>query len=150
MDAKTIVEWIRREHAAVQDLSARLRTQVSNLPTGHFDAWVKELRDRFEHLHAHLVKHMALEEAGGYLSAVVERRPTLSREVDRLKHEHREMSSLMDSIKAAMEELTAEDRLLIQDCCTRIQSLLSCVEHHKQQENRMVVHVFNLDLGAIE
>ena len=82
--------------------------------------------------------------------AVVERRPTLSEQVKRLAHEHQEFLGLMDCIHKCLEEMRPEDQLVIRDCCHRIQDFLAYVEHHKNEENLMVLSVFNLDIGGHE
>jgi hypothetical protein len=95
-----------------------------------------------------MVKHMALEESDGYMSAVRECRPALANEVERLKREHSEMMKIMDSIHGALHDLSPDDRLLMRDCCARIENLLSYIEHHDNEETLMVTSAFTRDLGA--
>lgn len=148
MSADARIQWIREEHEKVDDLIHSLRHQVGSAPRAGLPGWIRETQDRFDHLRAHLQKHMALEEADGYLKEVVDRRPTLSREVDRLAHEHREMSKIMASIHEHLHHLTPEDPLLIRDCCLRIQALLGYVERHEDFENVLVTSVFSQDIGS--
>ena len=147
MDSHDFAKWMREEHHKVDALSRALKEKVSLIPrTGH-KVWLEELRSRFEHLRAHMHKHMALEERDGYLPMVTERRPTLSREVDRLKHEHSELSRIMDRIRDELHDLTPDDPLLIEDCCARIDRLLGFVRNHEEHENLLVLSVFDDDLG---
>lgn len=148
MDASKIAQWMREEHDKVEDLSNRLKERVAVVPRANLGNWINEVRDRFEHFRAHLIKHMALEESEGYLIAVTERRPTLSREVERLEHEHRELEKIMESIHHAFSELAADDRLLVRDCCSRIEKLLAYIERHEDDENLLVTQAFARDIGT--
>ena len=148
MDAAKIAQWMREEHEKVENLIDRLKEQVAVVPRANLGKWIEEVGDRFEHFRAHMVKHMALEEREGYLTAVTERRPTLSREVERLQHEHEELQKIMESVYQAVGQLAAEDRLLVRDCCARIENLLGYVERHEDDENLLVTQAFARDIGT--
>lgn len=148
MDAQKLAGWMREEHEKVVELSNRLSEAVAVAPRANLGVWIKEVQTRFEHLRAHLTKHMALEETDGYLPIVTERRPGLAPEVDRLRHEHAEMSKIMSGIDTALAELLPEDRLLARDCSRRIDNLLSYIEHHEDLENNLVLSVCTQDLGT--
>ena len=145
-----LITWLREEHTKVRNLLDRLREKVGVVPRANLGPWIEEVRDRFDHLRAHLTKHMALEEfeEGGYLSAVLERRPALSEKVEWLKHQHAEFIRIMDGIHRAVHELTPEDRLLVRDCCRRIEDLLSYIDDHDDDENMLVTYAFTQDLGT--
>ena len=140
--------WIRLEHEKVEELANRLREKTAIVPRANMSFWISEVCERFDHFRAHLVKHMALEEQDGYLPAVVERRPALSGEVDRLHHEHQELRRIMDTLHQAVHELAAKDRLLARDCCCRIDQLLCYVDHHEELENNLVTLAFTQDIGT--
>ena len=148
MDAAKIAQWMREEHEKVENLIDRLKEQVAVVPRANLGKWIEEVGDRFEHFRAHMVKHIALEEREGYLTAVTDRRPTLSREVERLQHEHEELQKIMESVYRAVGELAAEDRLLVRDCCARIENLLGYVERHEDDENLLVTQAFARDIGT--
>ncbi len=140
--------WLRDEHQKVADLSAEIRDHIVWVPYAALQGWLKELTARFEKLRAHLQKHMALEEKGGYLSNVLELRPTLSDAVAQLRNEHRQMSILMDGICVLLSKMTPNDPLLAREACKRIMNLLNYVEHHNSQENLIVLSVFTDDIGT--
>ncbi|MFQ5422951.1 MAG: hemerythrin domain-containing protein [Phycisphaerae bacterium] len=148
MTTKHIARWIREEHAKVNELASRLRDHLVTLPSASRAPWIAELRERFEHLRAHLIKHMALEEQDGYMVPVMETRPTLSDQVDRLKHEHTELTRLLDLIHQTIGDLKPDDRLCLRDCCRRIDDFLSYLERHEQNENILVISVFTDDIGT--
>jgi hemerythrin-like domain-containing protein len=148
MDVHRMAEWMREEHNKVEELTNALRERASVVPRSNLDAWIDEVRERFEHFRAHLTKHMALEEHEGYMKAVVQRRPALSDAIDRLEHEHVELLRIMDGLKMSLAQIKPEDRLLVRDCCRRIESLLQFVEHHEADENLMMVSAFTNDIGT--
>lgn len=148
MNAKELSKWIHDEHGKVMDLTERLHEKVAVRPRANQDRWLREVRTQFEHLRAHMVKHMALEEQDGYMVAVSEQRPVLSREIDRLAHEHRELTQIMERIQRELAEVSPEDQLLILDCCRRIQNLLNYLEHHERDENLLILSAFTEDIGT--
>lgn len=143
-----LAAWIREEHDKVRDVAGRLQERVAVVPRTNLSRWIQGTTEAFDHFRAHLVKHMALEEQDGYMVPVSEARPALAREVDRLAHEHTEVTRIMDSIHQALHELRPEDRLLMLDVCRRIQSLLEFVEHHEKDENLLVLSVYTTDIGT--
>ena len=82
------IEWMRQAYLKVEALSRSLRERVAGVPSENLERWIPELGEQFEAFRAHCVKHMSLEEADGYMTSVVECRPGLSCEVERLQHEH--------------------------------------------------------------
>lgn len=148
MNAQELARWMRDEHEIVKSLSGRVLERVAIAPQANQSKWIEEVRESFDHLRAHLIKHFALEEQDGYLVSVVQRRPSLSREVDRLAHEHGEMTHLMDDLHRAVHLLKPEDPLLIRDCCHRIQIFLQYLERHESDENFLVISVFTDDIGG--
>jgi hemerythrin-like domain-containing protein len=145
---RNIAEWIRSEHDRLAGLTRQLHERVAVLPRSNQAAWIAEVSRAFNHVRAHLMKHMALEEQGGYLAGVVELRPALSGEVDRLAHEHIEMARIMSDLARQLDELRAEDQLLIRDTSRRIQNLLQYLEHHEKDENLLILSVFMDDIPA--
>ncbi len=148
MNTHELAVKLKTEHDAVEALSDRLREWVAVVPRANIGDWIAELRSRFEHLRAHLIKHMALEEHEGYMKTVVEMRPTLSPEVERLQHEHEEIGKIMTSVHEAVESLEPADRLLVRDCCRRIDNLLHYIEHHENDENLLLLTSMTSDIGA--
>jgi hemerythrin-like domain-containing protein len=150
MKPQELARWIRDEHEVVRGLSERMQEKVAIAPQAHHQKWIQDLRESFDHLRAHLIKHFALEEQDGYMVSVVHRRPSLAREVDRLAHEHVEITRLMDDIHRAAHVLESDDQLLIRDCCRRIQNFLQYLDRHESDENFLVISAFTEDIGGID
>ena len=150
MNAQELARWFRDEHEKVIGLTARLSEKVAIAPQTNQQRWIEDVRLAFEHLRAHCIKHMALEEQDGYMISVVQRRPTLTHEVDRLAHEHYEMQQILDRIHNEIDQLRPDDHLLIRDCCARIQDVIAYTEHHENTENLLVLAAFTDDLGTTD
>jgi hypothetical protein len=148
MTKNNLAKWIQEEHAKVEELAHDLAELAVEPPASRRGVWLLELRERFERFRAHVIKHMAMEEEGGYMSEVLERRPTLTPEVQALRHEHGEIMRLLEFIHQSLETVTDEDRLIICDCCSRIRDVLSYGEQHVQRENLLVTSVFTQDIGS--
>ncbi|MCG8405259.1 MAG: hemerythrin domain-containing protein [Phycisphaerales bacterium] len=148
MNAEELARWLKDEHKTVHKLATKLQERVASIPSANHATWVGHVRDAFEHFRAHLTKVMALKEKDGYMLQVLEQRPHLSREVERLAHEHQEFTSLMNMIHQTLEKIQPNDFLLMRDCCHRVQDLLSYIEHHDYNENLIVTSAFNLDIGG--
>ncbi|MCK6484298.1 MAG: hemerythrin domain-containing protein [Phycisphaerae bacterium] len=141
-----ISQQLREEYAKLKVLAGRVREWVGR-PMGD-GAWLAEYRKTFEHFRAHLHKQLALEEAGDFLPHVVARRPTLSREVDHLREEHREILSMADEMYTELNQLQPGNTAGWEDCRLRLRHLLSAIDHHGRTENNLVVSVFGIDIGA--
>lgn len=148
MTPRQLANWVQEEHENVQDVASRLQEKVAIVPRSNQGRWIQEARQAFDHLRAHMIKHMALEEQDGYMLAVVDQRPWLSNEVERLAREHRELARITDEIHQTFQSLRPEDHLLILDCCRRVQNLLSYLEHHEKEENLLLLSAFTNDIGT--
>ncbi len=148
MKPEELAAWMREEHLKLRELTDALQDCVSCVPRANQGHWIEAARVSFDHVRAHTVKQMALEEQDGYMVPVAERRPALATEIERLAHEHKELQRLMDDIRAFLLDLRPGDQLLIRDCCHRINDFISYMEHHKNDENVLVLSVFTDDIGT--
>lgn len=140
--------WLHEEHKTIKGLISNLIPVVAVIPEVHRDAWIDTLRFQFGRLRTHIKNHMDAEESDGFMEPVLERRPTLSKEVEHLKQEHREIVTWLDQIWNELHVITPEDRLLIEDTCHRIRHLISALEHHEEHEELLVSFVFSQDIGS--
>lgn len=147
MQGQALTAWMLEENAKVHQLSGELREIVSQPPRGSRAAWIKDLQGRFGDFAGHLRWHERMEENGGYLTQVAELRPTLSKAVETIRHEHQELTTILEEVQAAVESLTATDNLVLRDCCRRIEHFLSWIERHEEHENHIVIYAFTQDLG---
>ena len=149
MAAEELIEWIRREHAVVQDLSNQLRQSIAVIPRSPSPEWLNTIRNGFEKFRAHMIQHIALARSQGYLAAVLEHRPTMSGEVDNLRRGHDQIMRLMDGIHRDLLEVQTEDLMMLREYCGRIERVLAEVDHHEERENNLVTYTFFQDIGGM-
>ena len=148
MDANEVADWMVQEHAKITELSDQLRQMVAAPPRGDRGVWVRELQSRFEEYFGRLHRHFEMEEQGGYLTEVLQLRPTLSAAVALVQQEHEELSELFQDVQSAVRELAPTDNLVLRDCCERVKQLLAWIERHEEHENHIVLYAFTQDLAA--
>ncbi len=141
MEPQDLAAWLEQERHQVDESIFLVRKHLAVPPPSARAQWIPEAQECFRRLTEHMKKHMALKEADGYLRDVRTRHPHLSAEVDRLQHEHDELGRLMDQVQSALDELRPADSLLIKSSCVRIATLLSYIEQHEEQEQRLLLHM---------
>jgi hemerythrin-like domain-containing protein len=148
MDSHEVSSWMIEENAKVHVLSGELRAKVTQRPRGDRAEWIADLQRRLDEFARHLNGHRSMEEDGGYLSQVVELRPTLAGAVEVIHHEHDELEEILTDLHAAVRELRETDILFLRDCCRRVQHFLDWLERHEEHENHIVMFAFTEDLGV--
>jgi hemerythrin-like domain-containing protein len=148
MQPSELAAWMRAEHDALRRLTDVLKQHIAAMPELALDEWLHGLRVAFDRLRAHLERNFAAQERDGYLDDLIARRPSVAREVARLKCEHGELMRMADRIRAELAETAAEDRLLVADGSARIQRFIAVVSQHEQREDTLTLVVYNEDLGG--
>jgi hemerythrin-like domain-containing protein len=148
MTSREIAQWMREEHAVVEELADQIGARIAAVPRAGLGPWIAETAAHLGDFHVHLRRHFDLEQEGGYLEAVIDRSPALTPDVDRLRHEHDEIDRLLTSIHQDLTAATDQDRIIVEDCCCRVQNLLRYLRDHEEREDLMVVSAFNSDLGT--
>ena len=54
----------------------------------------------------------------------------------------------MNGVHQAVEAIGPQDRLLVRDCCRRIQNLLNFVVRHEDDENMLLTFALTYDIGT--
>ncbi len=142
MPVQDIIRWLRSEPGGTRELADRLRAAIANPPRARRQEWIEGLQSAFSAFAAHVRRRMAEEEAGGYLQPVIKVRPSLAEAVEVLRHEHRELTRIMERIQSTVQQLAPWHNFLIRDCCKRIENLVCWVERHEEHENHLVTYVF--------
>ena len=148
MGERAIVQQVMEKQQRLQELLLLISEAISKPSATEVVDWFETLRDRFERLRAHLHLVIALEEHGGFLAPVIERRPTLAPQVELIKAKHHEQLVLASEIHNALQRLSAEDRLALEECQRRIRLLISDVRYWGEAKALLVTSVFCRDLGG--
>lgn len=143
-----LARWMQEQQKALRSLAQVLREHIVALPAQDPAVWLDGLRRAFVRLHTHLGEHFAGQEHGGYLTHIVEVRPTLSTQLERSRHEHGELLKMAARIVNELEQTQPGDQLLIADLSARIQRFLAVVQQHEQRECMLSMFALNTDLGC--
>ena len=128
----------------------RLREHLSDFPSDQHREWVDGLRRHFGRFRAHMKSQMQAEEAAGFMQPVIDQRPTLAPEVERLREEHREIGDRLDELCDAMIGVDSADAESLRAFGERIGSELASVQQHLEREHLLITSAFNQDIGGNE
>lgn len=147
MTPDQVSEWMMNERKNLTELTKLLRQHIAAKPEVNLAEWLRGLRAGFERLIMHLRRHYAAKQADGYLSMVTEQRPTLSKQVERLRTEHEEIMHMGTQILEELTRIDAAQYLLVADVCARVQRFMAVVADHDQREIMITMYVFSQDMG---
>ena len=148
MDDTELIQKVRQEHLRLREIKAALVAALERSPEGDAEQWLKSLRQSFEHFRAHLIHRIALEELGGFLNIVLERRPTLSNQVEHLKQRHAEMIEMAGETMAELRKLDPAKPESVEQAALLVKMALSEVKYHEEAETLLVSFVFTQDTGT--
>ncbi len=143
-----IILRVRKEHERLRDITDALHTALAAESAHGLKPWLSKVCESFEHFRAHLIHRIALEEIGGFLEFVVERRPDLAQQVDHLREGHAKMIELAGSTLGRLRETGEHDSDPVGQARTHVRMMLSEVKYHEEVENLLVASVFNDDIGG--
>ncbi len=148
MSPSELAAWAREQHESLVALTKVIKQHIAAMPETVAAEWLHGLRTAFDRLRVHLERDFETQESGGYMKNLLELRPWMSNEIDRLQSEHSQILRMADRIKTDLAQTQASDRLLIGDICARTSRFMSVVSQHEQRENTFTLLVFNEELGG--
>jgi hypothetical protein len=148
MDDATLVRKVRDEHRKLDEIKTGLEAALERGGQSDRRKWLDEIRTRFEHFRAHLIHRIALEEIGGFLQVVVERRPTLSKQVEHLRLAHHEMIRIAEETMSTIRELPADKPESAGQAALLVRMMLSEVRYHEEAEQLLVSSVISQEIGG--
>jgi hypothetical protein len=144
MDDAALYTAIMQQHETLKEDMCRLRTAVTSGRQGlSGEQWRADTEAHLVKLRKCLSKHFELEEAGGYLEPVKEKRPTLSRSVSRLQLQHEEILAEIDSVSGACRDEAAVDAIV-----TAALRVLDLLRQHEAEESDLIQGAVGDDLGV--
>lgn len=149
MDANSIAEQALIEHRILQHVKAALRLSLDwKASEVGLDRKLSSVRFTAQSLERHLVRMMTLEEEGGYMDAVRERKPNWTTKVEALAREHDEIRDLLARVMPQLESENARDPDRFTDACENLGTLLQRLDAHDQRETDLLMEVFTEDIGG--
>ncbi|MCG3138583.1 MAG: hypothetical protein HJJLKODD_02448 [Phycisphaerae bacterium] len=150
MDDATIAQKALKIHEELDREVDLLRLRMASKPDAHGDHWLTAFASHFRHFHTQLRSHFEMEEEGGFMKPVVDKRPTLSPQIARLREEHRQMRHLCYELEMFVEECRAPSLQQIAHIRERSDEIIDCLKAHEKAENQLIQDAFQLDLGSSE
>lgn len=148
MDDLDIIRKVRAEHERLDDITNTLVHAVGQPFSFDRPAWLNAVCKAFEHYRAHLIHRIALEEIGGFLNAVIERRPTLSRQVDELREDHMRMIDRAGEIMQKLRQTMPDDEDALNSAVILIKMALAEAARQENAESLLVSYAFNQEIGV--
>lgn len=143
-------KMMQEQRIALLELTRVLKEHIVKQPGINCEDWLHGLRVGFHRLRKHLQEMYEAKQTGGYLEHVLELRPNLSGQVERIRHEHDEILKMSGWIINELDEVGCTDRVLIADATARIQRFMAISMQHNQRESMLTMLVFNQDLGGFD
>lgn len=145
---RELAEQVASEHRSVAELGRIIREHLAVVPERNRAAWLDGFRNAFGRLRSHLQQSLGARETNGYLDMVMERRPTLARQVEGLLGEHPQLLQVANRIHEELSAVTPEQGLLLGDLAARTLRFLAIAAQHDQRENMITLFACSQDIGA--
>lgn len=140
--AASAYEQTQREHERLREMIKHLHQEFEIRPERP-----REIARRMQELRAALATHFNNEECAGFFDQIVARAPQLSRQAQRLTHEHLDLLEELDSLARAAEIATSEATLL-SELSLRFRTFSKKLMHHESEENGMLQSAYGDDIGT--
>ncbi len=150
MQDQQIIRKVREEHERLREITAGLKDAITRPPGRDPGEWLDTVRARFEQFRAHLIKRIALEEMGGFLNIVVERNPSLAKQVEHLRETHKELIEMAGEAMSELRDLPADNTDALRQAVLLVRMALSEVEFQEKAETLLVSFVFTQDTGVCD
>ena len=148
MDGSQILQQALEEHRNLDREIEILKLRLGAPAENSIAKWMGHCIEHFRHFHTLLRRHMEMEEKGGFMQVVRERRPSLDTVIDRLQGEHTTMRHICNGIEVFLErctEPTVDDAAVVRE---KTEALLAELHRHESEENKLVQEAFTQDIGA--
>ncbi len=147
MDEKKIAQQALEAHHQLDKQIDRLKLELNANYETSIPVWLANCTRHFRHFHNVLRAHMGIEESDGFMVPVQQHRPTLTRKVEELLQQHREMTASCEDIERSLRALSDPKRRDVTVIREKIDALLTALKKHEQAENKLVQEVFTQDIG---
>lgn len=139
---------VEREHECfkrdLKNIAAEINKDVSS---EDFSDWHVGMVWRLRDFRTHVLKHMDLEEEGGFMKEIINEAPETAREVERLEKEHQQITAALDNTLAALKEISGKNDLRITDVRAKVAGLVATILAHEKAENDLIQKAYYSEYG---
>lgn len=149
MDHKAISAQVLVEHEMLTHITSALRT-ILDWKQQDYDLSRKlaSLRFAAQSYERHLERLMSLEEHDGYMDAILEVQPQLTRQIEALRKQHGEFRRALGRLVYRLEHVSPTDREKFAEISTELADLLNKVDEHSACETDLLQEAFLRDEGG--
>lgn len=137
------------EHQVLEHIKDALRVTLDwRAPSVSMPRKLDSVRFTFRSFQRHLERTLATEEEDGYLTDVIESKPTLQDKVDCLEKDHATIRKHLNQVLPALNLLSDWSESDFDGVCDSIRSLLEEVDQHDRQEINLLQESLLWDEGG--
>jgi len=149
MDHLAIPQQVLVEHQTLAYITSALRATIGWKYQGaDLSRKLDSLRFVGQSFQRHLKHLMTLEEEDGYMTVVLESRPDLSEEVDRLQKEHAQFRRTLSRIMTRLRRLVPTDHGTYNKVADDLLALLEKLDEHSKKETGLLQEALLRDEGG--
>jgi len=144
---QTIARISLEEHEKLHNLLDLLRVIAEEARVSRSEQGLQKLLELLKDFMGVMREHMDFEEEDGFLTPVVQIRPTLSTQVEQIRSEHEKIIQTIQELIRAFES-PRQSTFWPRDVPEATLELLDEITNHEEKENTMVLDVFCHDVGT--
>lgn len=148
MDSSQIVQQALEAHRKLDREVEILKLRLAAQTAGSLADWMVNCTTHFQEFRRMLNEHLKMEEEGGFMTVVRDRRPTLSARIDELMDEHHVMRRACGEIEDFLGHHPAPSPDEVARVRQMVEALLDRLQRHEVTENTLVQEAFTQDIGT--
>ena len=130
---------VEKEHECIQRDMRRLKQEVTKeLSFDDFPDWRLEFLWRMRDFRLHVLKHIDLEEEGGFMHEILEEAPEVFNAVKNLEDEHEDIIKRMDEILQTLRHMEFKDDDKISAVRDKVLRLIKIIHDHEDEESELI------------
>jgi hypothetical protein len=130
---------VEKEHECIQRDMRRIKDEVTReISFDDFPDWRLEFLWRMRDFRLHVLKHIDLEEEGGFMHEILEEAPEVFNAVKKLEDEHEEIIHLMDDILESLRKMEYKDDDKISAIREQVLKLIKIIRAHEEEESELI------------
>jgi hemerythrin-like domain-containing protein len=137
------------EHRVLGHVKQALRVTLNwKAPSVSMPRKLSSLKFTIKSFQRHLERVMTIEEEGGYLSEVVERKPFMQEQINRLAGDHRRIRRRLRELVPELSSINEWDDDRFHEVCDDVSRLLDEVDAHDGEEIDLIQETLLMDEGG--
>ncbi len=149
MESGDLPARIRADHERMMKMVQEIRAIIAAAtPDERTPQWRLALLQMLRDLANELVEHFHLEEEGGFMSAVLSRKPQNAPIVQRLQREHAEITRRLNKVVMDVEAVRQGNESGVLDIRRRTTAVLSLLDAHEAAEESLIQETYLQDEGG--